>query len=117
MPLPVHILLQPADVDYEMERPKSFAGCGRNGDASKAYNAENFDLYDLTAIILKDWIVEFANELIRRNLPITYQLPSGTRSEAIDEEVVDLLYRSGCRNMNYAPESGSPDTLKAIKRK
>lgn len=83
----------------------------------KAYNAENFDLYDLTAIILKDWIVEFANELIRRNLPITYQLPSGTRSEAIDEEVVDLLYRSGCRNMNYAPESGSPDTLKAIKKK
>ncbi len=83
----------------------------------KEYNVENFDLYDLTAIIQKEWIVEFANQLIRRNLPITYQLPSGTRSEAIDEEVVDLLYRSGCRNMNYAPESGSPDTLKAIKKK
>ena len=83
----------------------------------KAYKAENFDLYDLTAIIRKDWIVEFTNELIRRNLPVTYQLPSGTRSEAIDEEVVDLLYRSGCRNMNYAPESGSPNTLEAIKKK
>ena len=82
----------------------------------KIYKAENFDLYDLTAIIRKDWIVEFTNELIRRNLPVTYQLPSGTRSEAIDEEVVDLLYRSGCRNMNYAPESGSPDTLNAIKK-
>ncbi len=83
----------------------------------KAFNAENFDLYDLTAIIRKDWIVEFTNELIRRNLPVTYQLPSGTRSEAIDEEVVDLLYRSGCRNMNYAPESGSPETLEAIKKR
>jgi anaerobic magnesium-protoporphyrin IX monomethyl ester cyclase len=81
------------------------------------YSAENFDLYDLTAIIRKDWIVEFANEILRRGLNITYQLPSGTRTEAIDAEVVDLLYRSGCRQMNYAPESGSPDTLKRIKKK
>lgn len=81
------------------------------------YNAENFDLYDLTMIIRKDWIIAFANELIHRGLKIEYQLPSGTRSEAIDEEVVGLLYRSGCRNMNYAPESGSPETLRAIKKK
>jgi radical SAM superfamily enzyme YgiQ (UPF0313 family) len=83
----------------------------------REYGAQNFDLYDLTAIIRKDWIIEFANELLRRGLRITYQLPSGTRSEAIDAEVVDLLYRSGCRNMNYAPESGSPETLRVIKKK
>jgi anaerobic magnesium-protoporphyrin IX monomethyl ester cyclase len=83
----------------------------------RTYGAENFDLYDLTAIIRKDWIVAFGNELLRRGLRVTYQLPSGTRSEAIDEEAVDVLYRSGCRNMNYAPETGSPATLKAIKKK
>ena len=42
--------------------------------------------------------------------------PSGTRSEAIDEEVCRLLYESGCRNMSYAPESGSPEVLKRIKK-
>ncbi len=82
-----------------------------------AYNVENFDLYDLTAIIKKSWIIEFARGIIDRGLSITYQLPSGTRSEAIDEEVVDLLYESGCRNFNYAPESGSPRTLEAVKKK
>jgi radical SAM superfamily enzyme YgiQ (UPF0313 family) len=46
----------------------------------------------------------------------TWQLPSGTRSEAIDEEVSCLLYASGCRNMSYAPESGSPDVLRRIKK-
>ena len=81
------------------------------------YNVENFDLYDLTAIIKKSWIVDFAQQIIDRDLNITYQLPSGTRSEAIDQEVVDLLYRSGCRNFNYAPESGSPRTLEAVKKK
>jgi len=81
------------------------------------YNVENFDLYDLTAIVKKTWIVDFAQQIINRGLQITYQLPSGTRSEAIDQEVVDLLYRSGCRNFNYAPESGSPRTLEAVKKK
>lgn len=83
----------------------------------REYNAENFDLYDLTAIIRKDWIMEFTRELLRRGIDITYQLPSGTRSEAIDEEVAKMLYRSGCRQMNYAPESGSPETLLRIKKK
>ena len=83
----------------------------------KKFNAENFDLYDLTAIIRKDWIVAFANEILSRGLNITYQLPSGTRSEAIDDEVTKLLFASGCRQMNYAPESGSPETLKSVKKK
>ncbi|UYN97345.1 MAG: B12-binding domain-containing radical SAM protein [Enhydrobacter sp.] len=81
------------------------------------YRAENFDLYDLTAIIKKDWIVAFAREILGRGLRIEYQLPSGTRSEAIDEEVSEILYRSGCRQMNYAPETGSPATLVRIKKK
>ena len=81
------------------------------------YDVTNFDFYDLTAIVKKDWIVEFCELLEAENLDITWQLPSGTRSEAIDDEVVELLYRSGCRSMNYAPESGSPAELKRIKKK
>jgi len=83
----------------------------------RRYGVQNIDFYDLTAIIRKDWIVAFCEELLRRRLDITWQLPSGTRSEAIDREVASLLYRSGCRNVSYAPESGSKRTLKAIKKK
>jgi radical SAM superfamily enzyme YgiQ (UPF0313 family) len=86
-------------------------------DYLREYNATNFDFYDLTAIVRKDWIVEFTNLVIERKLPITWQLPSGTRSEAIDHEVTALLYQSGCRYINYAPESGSERVLKAIKKK
>lgn len=81
------------------------------------YQVTNFDFYDLTAIVKKDWIVEFCHLLEEEKLDITWQLPSGTRSEAIDDEVVELLYRSGCRSMNYAPETGSEPELKRIKKK
>jgi anaerobic magnesium-protoporphyrin IX monomethyl ester cyclase len=81
------------------------------------YRAENIDFYDLTAIIERNWILEFCRLLDERGLRITWQLPSGTRSEALDEPVLQAMYRSGCRNVSYAPESGSPQTLEAIKKK
>jgi anaerobic magnesium-protoporphyrin IX monomethyl ester cyclase len=81
------------------------------------YRVTNFDFYDLTAIVRKDWIVKMARLIIDSGLDITWQLPSGTRSEAIDLEVVELLYRSGCRHIIYAPESGSDRTLTLIKKK
>jgi radical SAM superfamily enzyme YgiQ (UPF0313 family) len=44
-------------------------------------------------------------------------MPAGTRSEALDEEALKLMYLSGQRNITYAPESGSRKTLKIIKKK
>ena len=81
------------------------------------HRAENIDFYDLTAIIEREWILEFCRLLDARKLRITWQLPSGTRSEALDDETLRAMYRSGCRNVSYAPESGSSRTLHAIKKK
>jgi anaerobic magnesium-protoporphyrin IX monomethyl ester cyclase len=81
------------------------------------FSVTNFDFYDLTAIIKREWILEFCDLLIKEGLKITWQIPAGTRSEAIDMEVAQKLYNSGCRNITYAPESGSKETLKRIKKK
>ena len=80
------------------------------------YGATNFDFQDLTAIVKRQWIVDFCRELIARGLDVTWQMPSGTRSEVFDAEVADLLYRSGCRALAFAPESGSPEILKLVKK-
>lgn len=80
------------------------------------YRVNHFEFYDLTTIVQKKWIVDFANRLIEEKMNITWSLPSGTRSEALDNEVVSLLRRSGCLYLTYAPESGSPATLKRIKK-
>jgi len=83
----------------------------------REYGARNFPFQDLTAIIKKDWIVEICHEIINRGLEIKWQLPTGTRSEVIDEEVARLLHRSGQIAMTYAPESGSERTRTYIKKK
>ncbi|MDW8274526.1 MAG: radical SAM protein [Chitinophagales bacterium] len=83
----------------------------------ETYGATHFEFYDLTAIIQKKWIVEFAQKIVEKNLKITWKIPGGTRSEAIDEEVAYWLKNSGCYFITYAPESGSPRLLKKIKKK
>jgi len=83
----------------------------------KEYGANNFPMQDLTAIVRRDWIVDFCNEILRRGLDIRWQFPSGTRCEVVDDEVAALLWESGCRAMCYAPESGSEETRKLIKKK
>jgi anaerobic magnesium-protoporphyrin IX monomethyl ester cyclase len=83
----------------------------------RMHRVTHFEFYDLTTIVKKSWIMEFTDLLLQENLGVTWALPSGTRSEALDAEVVDRLYRSGCRDLVYAPESGSPETLKRIKKK
>ena len=83
----------------------------------KAFNAKNFPFQDLTAIIKKDWIKTFCQEIIKRKLNITWQLPTGTRSEAIDDEIAELLKKSGMTSMAYAPESGSEETRMYIKKR
>ena len=81
------------------------------------WGARNFPFQDLTAIIRRDWIIDFCRELIDRGLEITWQMPTGTRSEAIDEEVAELLSRTGLISMAYAPESGSEETRQFIKKR
>ncbi len=82
----------------------------------RKYHVTNFDFQDLTAVVKRQWIVDFCKELITRDLNLTWQLPSGTRAEVFDAEVADLLYRSGCRALAFAPESGSKEILKIVKK-
>jgi len=81
------------------------------------FGATNIDFYDLTAILKKSWIVKFCKILIESEIGITWQIPAGTRAEAIDDEVSKYLFDSGCTHITYAPESGSPKVLKEIKKR
>lgn len=81
------------------------------------YGAQDFPFQDLTASLRKDWIVRFCEEILKRKLTISWQLAVGTRCEVIDDEVCRLLYASGCHTLYFAPESGSEETRRLIKKK
>jgi anaerobic magnesium-protoporphyrin IX monomethyl ester cyclase len=81
------------------------------------YRIEHVEFYDLTAVVDRRWILEFTRLLSAERLGVTWRLPSGTRSEALDDEVLRAMVASGCEAVVYAPESGSPRTLARIKKK
>jgi anaerobic magnesium-protoporphyrin IX monomethyl ester cyclase len=81
------------------------------------YDATDFQFEDLTAIVKKSWVHEFCDEILSRKMNVTFQLPSGTRSEAIDYEVAVKLKKAGCHEFAFAPESGDVRILASIKKK
>jgi radical SAM superfamily enzyme YgiQ (UPF0313 family) len=85
-------------------------------DLMEVYGARNFPFQDLTAILKRQWVVDFCNELIARKLDITWQMPTGTRCEVVDDEVARLLLLSGGASLNFAPESGSEAVRKKVSK-
>ncbi|MFA7000951.1 MAG: radical SAM protein [Candidatus Omnitrophota bacterium] len=86
-------------------------------DYVQKYRVANINFCDLTAIVRKEWIVEFCDCLAEQNFSVTWQLPTGTRTEVLDDEVLAKMVKTGCRNITYAPESGSRRMLQLMKKK
>jgi radical SAM superfamily enzyme YgiQ (UPF0313 family) len=81
------------------------------------YRVKGIIIADLTAFTRRKWVLDLCRALKAREVDVSWQLPSGTRSEALDAEVLQALYDINCRDMTYAPESGSPATLRYIKKR
>lgn len=81
------------------------------------YNANHVDFNDLTTVINREWIIAFCKLLISKDLGITWSMSSGTRSEALDREVLTYMRKAGVERVTYAPESGSIKTLARINKK
>ena len=100
-----YVLRDPDDVIAEMRH------------AIENYKVTAVQFYDLTAIVKKKWVLELCQKMLDNGIKINWSLPSGTRSEALDGEVLAMLQKTGCNFVVYAPESGDEATLRIIKKK
>jgi anaerobic magnesium-protoporphyrin IX monomethyl ester cyclase len=80
------------------------------------YGVSDFHIQDENFALSKSRTRKFAEELLARNRSYTYCFPSGIKAETVDEEEIDLLYRSGCRYFALSPESGSQAVLKLMNK-
>ena len=62
-----------------------------------------------------EWLKNFINELSRRNVVLQYECIS--RSDRLDDEVLDLLAKSGCRKLWIGCESGSQKVIDLMNRR
>ncbi|MEQ1878728.1 MAG: radical SAM protein [Bdellovibrionia bacterium] len=83
----------------------------------KEYGVNRIEFFDLTAIIDPRWIKEFCQHLIDENLGISWSMPSGTRTEALSQDVLELIKQSGCIKLSYPLETGNPKVNKLINKK
>lgn len=82
----------------------------------KHYQADNFVFSDLTAVVNKEPLIQLCNEIIKRNLKITWQLPT-LRTEVLDRRTLELMHRAGCRDLDFAIESGSKHVLGSVNKR
>lgn len=80
------------------------------------FGARDFHFTDLSVAQKREWMQEFCKEILKRNLKISWQIPTGTRSESIDRETASLMARAGCTHISFALESGAPQILRQVKK-
>ena len=81
------------------------------------YNVQCVDFYDPSPVTGRQWLRDFCGLMLARKVKARWQMASGTRVESLDEELVALAGAAGCRYLGFAPESGSPETLRAVDKK
>lgn len=100
-----YVVREPADVVDEI------------ADYVDRYGIENVNFVDLTAATNRKWTLGLCDAFEQRLPDIEWQLPVGTRIEAIDREVLQRIYETGCRNITFAPESGSQRMLEVMDKR
>jgi radical SAM superfamily enzyme YgiQ (UPF0313 family) len=81
------------------------------------YSIDCVEFVDLTAMTKRNWMLALCDELERRQLGVTWQLPVGTRSEGFDAHVLKRLHDAGCRSVTFAPEHGSQHMLEVFDKR
>ena len=81
----------------------------------KEYNPDRIWFVDDVFTINHKWLTEFANEIENRNFKFKYEII--TRADRMNEEIIDLLKKSGCFKVWIGAESGSQKIIDAMDRR
>lgn len=83
-------------------------------DLQKKYHLEGIWFKDSILNLNRKWTQAFAENLIERNVEITWQ--ANTRIDLLDEEELKLMKRAGLTQLDLGIEAGSPQSLLNLKK-
>jgi len=83
---------------------------------NQRYNKPYLFFGDDNLSFSKPWMVEFLNKFIDKDFSFDLTV-SNFSIKHLDEEVIDLLKKSGVRSFSVAVETGTPEMQKAINKK
>lgn len=82
----------------------------------KQYQVDHIEFMDLVGLVNKNWTVDFYEKMAAANLGITFTFSPGTRSEILSKEVLSGLKKAGLLRIQYAPDSGTTEEAKLLKK-
>ncbi len=80
------------------------------------YEIDSVEFLDLVGVFNKKWLREFEKLYHQNDLNVAISFSPGTRSESLDEEMLKLLKSVNVIRIMYAPDSGSDEESKKIKK-
>ncbi len=72
------------------------------------------EIYDDTFTWSRQRVIDICEKLLERDLKVTWAIRD--RVNKVDDKLLDLMYRAGCRRIHYGIESGLDKTLVRIKK-
>jgi len=84
--------------------------------AKTRYNITGFEIIDDLFNFDIERCKKICQLLIHENLNLSWSCPNGIRADRLDEELAELMVRSGCRSVNIGVESGDPEVFNLIKK-
>jgi len=82
----------------------------------KQYGIKEIWIEDDNFTFNKNFVKEFCNELIKRNVKISWSCPNGVRLNTLDRELLDLMKKTGCYILMVGIEFGSQRILDKVKK-
>ncbi|MGE5342401.1 MAG: B12-binding domain-containing radical SAM protein [Candidatus Omnitrophota bacterium] len=73
-----------------------------------------FLIYDDTFTVRKDRVMEICRLIIREKLDIGFDIRA--RVDTLDDDMLDMLKKAGCRGIHYGIEAGTPKILKVLNK-
>ncbi|VVB86551.1 Ribosomal protein S12 methylthiotransferase RimO [uncultured archaeon] len=80
----------------------------------KTYGIDSFYFIDDNFTIQKDLVSNICDELIKRKLNLIWACSA--RINTVSEELLQKMKKSGCIQVDFGVESGSPEVLKRLKK-
>jgi len=80
------------------------------------FGIREIQFFDSNCAHKKASLREVCREIIKNKIDLSWNTPVGIRLDSIDEELADLMKRSGCFQASVGIESASPRILEMVKK-
>ncbi|MBI5195882.1 MAG: radical SAM protein [Nitrospirae bacterium] len=82
----------------------------------ETHKIEGFNFSDDELTLNRNYFIDLCKGLIKSGLNLKWECSNGVRLDTLDDEVLDIMYKAGCRYISVGIESGNNRILKSMKK-